>query len=615
MFLGLVAALVVPTKGEENFGVVGYDCSDPSNIRVYDAGARCQQDQEIQGEPEVVKILQIVNTEKLNGFKCRVKSHKKYYYCGMFSYSKPIMSAEREETLVISTQDCRTMANTKVFVTPQARKSESIVVPGQSFIMEFELGFQTASNSAITCQGMDVLLDGSIQSGIVMHTEYEITIEEELFTKNQDHVIARSSSEKLTCNPHGPRLGCVGALHTYAWNPPKSNCMFREVRELTGVFSTWSFAAEQSQIYYELKGVQNLPNECGNHKVQITNVQDIYLLRAVDNTEVKLHPISPEELSNAAELRSLALFLRYKMEIGEGRRNELGIQMSCEANVKEPSEAPPHHLGGGVFVFKRGEIVYQYSCSQVTVKLMEKEHCYLDIPIHQEKEYRFISLANRMLITSSAQEPCVPHFAKAMKGIKNWIKISPKLRSIPPPRTDTKETVQTHHEDELGLYTQAEERDFDHVAGLAYYTTQVQQRIVHAVCKNDESCDLNPLPGSPSYSLKKLEQEAEDFITLGGWNFFLKKVWEPVWYAIRVYATIGGCITTTQSAFWVLGVVKRGVGACCKSPVAENKFSDAMLMELMGDSNQASSAPARKGGVRFYRRKGSDGEVELGIPT
>ena len=115
MFFGLVAALVVPTKGEENFGVVGYDCSEPTNIRVNDAGALCQHDQEVQGQPEVVKILQIVNTEKLAGFKCRVKSHKKLYYCGMFSYSKPIMSAETEETLVISTQDCRSMANTKVF--------------------------------------------------------------------------------------------------------------------------------------------------------------------------------------------------------------------------------------------------------------------------------------------------------------------------------------------------------------------------------------------------------------------------------------------------------------------------------------------------------------------
>ena len=31
--------------------------------------------------------------------------------------------------------------------------------------------------------------------------------------------------------------------------------------------------------------------------------------------------------------------------------------MSCEANVKEPSEALPHHLGGDIFVFKRGKIV------------------------------------------------------------------------------------------------------------------------------------------------------------------------------------------------------------------------------------------------------------------
>ena len=56
-----------------------------------------------------------------------------------------------------------------------------------------------------------------------------------------------------------------------------------------------------------------------------------------------------------------------------------------------------------------------------------------------------------------------------------------------------------------------EEQDFDHIVGLSFYTTQFQQKIVHALCKNDESCDLNPLPGSPSYSLTKLEQEAEDF--------------------------------------------------------------------------------------------------------
>ena len=185
--------MVVPSKGEENFGVVGCDCSNPSDIKVLDAGAHCQHDQEVQGERERVKILQIVNTAKLSGFKCKVKSHRKLYYCGLFSHSKPILSAEREETLVVSTQDCRNMTNTKIFVTPQTRKSKSLVVPGQSFIMEFEVGFKTPSNSAILCQGMD----GSPTKRDRPHTEYEVTVDEELFTKNHDHVIARSSSERF----------------------------------------------------------------------------------------------------------------------------------------------------------------------------------------------------------------------------------------------------------------------------------------------------------------------------------------------------------------------------------------------------------------------------------
>ena len=130
-----------------------------------------------------------------------------------------------------------------------------------------------------------------------------------------------------------------------------------------------------------------------------------------------------------------ALFLRYKLELGDGRWNEPGVQMYCDANVKEPSEAPPHHLGSGIFVFKRGEIVYQYSCQEMIFKLLEAEHCYSDIPIYQVKKSKLLSITmtSRMLITSSTKEPCVPHISKALHGIKSWIRIGPELRPIPPP--------------------------------------------------------------------------------------------------------------------------------------------------------------------------------------
>ena len=78
---------------------------------------------------------------------------------------------------MISAPSCSEMANSKTFITPQGRKSEAIVVPGRTYIMEFEVGFQTALNSVIKCQGQDILLEGSIQKGIVQHVEYVIQVE------------------------------------------------------------------------------------------------------------------------------------------------------------------------------------------------------------------------------------------------------------------------------------------------------------------------------------------------------------------------------------------------------------------------------------------------------
>ena len=207
--------LAVPVESGDEFRAVGYDCSTPTDIRMYDADAHCRNSPQIASEPATVKILQHVNTEQLSGYKCEVRAHRKLYYCGMFSYSKPILSAEREVSVVISAPSCSEMANSKVFITPQGRKSEAIVVPGRTYIMEFKVGFQTASNSEIKCQRQDILLDGSIQKGIVQHVEYVMQVEHKVFEVTGDKIMALGSAEKLPCNPLGPAIGCEGALHMH----------------------------------------------------------------------------------------------------------------------------------------------------------------------------------------------------------------------------------------------------------------------------------------------------------------------------------------------------------------------------------------------------------------
>ena len=80
----------------------------------------------------------------------------------------------------------------------------------------------------------------------------------------------------------------------------------------------------------------------------------------------------------------------------------------------------------------------------------------------------------------------------------------------------------------MGLYTEQEERDFGHINGLLHYKEQVTGTLVHAVCSQDDECDLNPLPGSSLYSLSKLEKETIEFVELGPWDYFLVKILGPI---------------------------------------------------------------------------------------
>ena len=102
--------LGVQVMAKDEYKVEAYDCSQPMNIKMFDREAHCRFNPEVVGVPEKVTILQHVSTQTVGGYKCQVSSHRKMYFCGMFSYSKPIMSAEQEQTLVITAQSCAEMA-------------------------------------------------------------------------------------------------------------------------------------------------------------------------------------------------------------------------------------------------------------------------------------------------------------------------------------------------------------------------------------------------------------------------------------------------------------------------------------------------------------------------
>ena len=158
------------------------------------------------------------------------------------------------------------------------------------------------------------------------------------------------------------------------------------------------------------------------------------------------------------------------------------------------------------------------------VELVDSDGCFQGAPIKQVG-----NLANRMLQQESAREPCVENFPRVLRGTDSWIRFGPKVKAVAPPRSEEHgNLVLSHHADEVGLYTEQEERDFEHISGLLHYKEQVTDTLVHAVCSQDNECELNPLPGSPSYSLSKLEKETVEFVELGPWDYFLVKILGPI---------------------------------------------------------------------------------------
>ena len=102
LFVGMIALLGAQVSAKEEYKLEAYDCSQPMNIKMFDRAAHCRFNPEVEGVSEKRMILQHVNSQTVNGYKCQDTTHRKMYYCGMWSYSKPILSAEQEQTMVIT---------------------------------------------------------------------------------------------------------------------------------------------------------------------------------------------------------------------------------------------------------------------------------------------------------------------------------------------------------------------------------------------------------------------------------------------------------------------------------------------------------------------------------
>ena len=110
--------------------------------------------------------------------------------------------------------------------------------------------------------------------------------------------------------------------------------------------------------------------------------------------------------------------------------------------------------------------------------------------------------------------------------------------------------------------------------------------LVHAVCSQEDECKLNPLPGSPWYSLSKLEKETVEFVELGLWDYFLVKILGPIWMGVSFVEICGGLITAFQHGVWVARSGVRVCKSCRKTESDEQLRTAQLLMDLTVNANE-----------------------------
>ena len=137
---------------------------------------------------------------------------------------------------------------------------------------------------------------------------------------------------------------------------------------------------------------------------------------------------------------------------------------------------------------------------------------------------------------------------------KNWYKVEPGVRRTGTPRQE-RGFSPTHSDDEVGLYTEAEENDFDHLQGLAGYTDQGTKKETQAVCQADNKWVLKLVPGAPACNLAYLKESRENVANLNSWECFMKGAGTQLY---RAYiGAAGGWITMIQWLGWLIPVIRR----------------------------------------------------------
>ena len=383
MYLGLIIACITPiSQAELEPQASGYDCSRPSEIKIYDASVNCSvtQKQFLEEPSRDYVILQKVKTRKIQGFKCQVLRHRHLAYCGVWSYEKSLVDEQHETAVTVN--ECEKIINYKRYVIEQ--KKHAISVPGVTYLHTQDIGIETGKDGYPVCQGVDMQLEGEILNSVVGHSNYRVEVQQVTFVWDieSDTMTEESTGEKAACL-RGQR-GCEGTTHTFYWGWLKPKCQYERVKSVSFQKYKDILISEKAMLALNVSSDESLltGTECKEIGIKATQYPEIFVTEA-DNREVKglmeeIEDINVEPILGVQmELDFSQWQQQSSMENPELRQQ----QEICEHFGRMTTKQDFVAINPPTFGMRRGDAFLEAKCERVITTLKSTDTCYADIPL------------------------------------------------------------------------------------------------------------------------------------------------------------------------------------------------------------------------------------------
>jgi len=142
----------------------------------------------------------------------------------------------------------------------------------------------------------------------------------------------------------------------------------------------------------------------------------------------------------------------------------------------------------GLFVLRRREIVYEYSCKRIEVPIAETPIYFSGVPVLVRGSQYMSNLDTHVITPHLSVQPCNKLYPMLVKSTTSgWISVSTRVLQVKTPARMEVSSSYKPSETLTTLYTMEELKNWESYQQLPSYKKSQHQRLLNVLC-DDESC-------------------------------------------------------------------------------------------------------------------------------